>query len=139
MLAASRLGSTNRLARPFSVLLGSSFWRRASSHAVSPCISPSTFRRGLRLSSISRTARIFSASLESWLPKLECDSSATFGSMPNSFMRYAACSVASVICSAVGSSCTWVSTKKNTPCWLITPVIAEVEVTLASSGSTLRT
>ena len=46
---------------------------------------------------------------------------------------------ASHSCSAVGSSCTWVSTKKNTPCWLITPVIAEVEVTFGSSGSTLRT
>jgi hypothetical protein len=47
--------------------------------------------------------------------------------------------VDSAICSAVGSSCTCVSTKKNTPCGLITPVIAAVDCTPTSSGITLRT
>ena len=106
---------------------------------MSPCISPSTFNLGTRLSSSSRTLRIFSAPGVWWLPKFECDSNAIRGSIPNSFNRYDACSVASAICSAVGSSCTWVSRKNHTPWLLITPVIAEVDCTPGSSPIRLRT
>jgi hypothetical protein len=40
------------------------------------------------------------------VPKLECDSSATFGTMPRRLISSAASSVVSAICSGVGSGVT---------------------------------
>ena len=67
--------------------------RIAFDSAASPCISPSTSSSD-RASRISASAsRIFRADGASELPKLECDSSATFGVMPKRRTSSAASSV----------------------------------------------
>ena len=68
MLAASRFGITNRLARPLSVVCGNMRWRSASSQAVSACISPSMSSLGARALRICQALRIFAALGLSWLP-----------------------------------------------------------------------
>ena len=57
-------------------------WRTASDSAASPCISPSTSMPGASSSSKASALRIFVALGPSCEPKLECERSATFGSMP---------------------------------------------------------
>src|SRR3546814_7264854 len=82
MLAASRVGITSRLAAPFSLEFGKIRLRMPASMAASPCISPSTSMSGASSCRRARAARILSAEGLSAVPKLECDSSATFGWIP---------------------------------------------------------
>ncbi|MNQ88329.1 hypothetical protein D3C85_1035860 [compost metagenome] len=84
--------------------------RSASSSAQSPCISPSTSSSGAASRTSSSAWRILAPDAELPEPKFERDSNATFGAR---FMRaicWAAITVNSAICSAVGSSLTCVST-----------------------------
>src|SRR6185437_9131844 len=115
VLAASRLGNTNTLARPVRREFGNTRSRNAGSSARSACISPSTSSFGTRLRMMRSASCSLRVAALSRLPKFDAESSAMRASMPNSFSRSEACSVALAICSASGSSCTWVSRKKYTP------------------------
>ena len=103
MFAASRFGITSKFAPPFSVESGWTWLRMTSDSAASPCISPSTSRFGTRSTSRRRTSRILRADFESSLPKLECDSNATFGSRPNRRTASAASRAMPASCLAEGS------------------------------------
>ncbi|MNV73208.1 hypothetical protein D3C71_1663440 [compost metagenome] len=110
MLPESTFGHTSRLASPFKVDDGRMRMRSASSSAQSPCISPSTSSSGAASRTSSSAWRILAPDAELPEPKFERDSNATFGAR---FMRaicWAAITVNSAICSAVGSSLTCVST-----------------------------
>src|SRR5690606_41262364 len=100
MLAASRLGRTNRLGRPRRVVMGKIRLSRASLHAVSAIISPSTSSLGTRWARILRSLRIFAADGLSWLPLWEYDSSATLVFTLNSVSRLVVCIGDYVSCAA---------------------------------------
>ncbi len=57
----------------------------------------------------SSASRIFTALAASLVPKFECEISATHGEIPKRRSCSAAITVISAICSAVGSTFTWVS------------------------------
>ena len=80
--------------------------RIAADSAASACISPSTSSSGARARISASARRILAALAVSRLPKLECESSATLGSMPNRRTVSAAMSVVSAISSAGGSMLT---------------------------------
>ena len=63
---------------------------------------------------MSRAARIRRDEALRALPKLEWDSSATFGSMPKRFISSAAIMAISAVASALGISFTWVSVMAST-------------------------
>ena len=72
-----------------------------------PCISPSTSRSGAaRANQVAALRASFALTASCRLPKLECDSSATFGVMPKRRTSSAASIVISATCSAVGSAFT---------------------------------
>ena len=106
MLAASRLGITSRLASPLRRESGCSLSRISTDNAASPCISPSTLRLGQVACRISHARRILRADAELELPKFECDSSATFGSIPKRRSSSAAMRAISATSSALGFSFT---------------------------------
>src|SRR6185503_1564903 len=106
MLAASIPGIISRLASPFSRELGKLALRTSSDSAESACISPSTSRSGNWARMIDSASRIFNAEGASLEPKLECETSATFGVRPNRRTSSAASVVISTICSGVGSTLT---------------------------------
>lgn len=124
MLAASTEGITSRFAVPASRLSATARSRITSTSAASPCISPSTSRSGARSRIIAKARRILRAESLSLAPKFECDSSATFGAMPNWVTAWAASRVISVICSAVGSTTMCVSQMNNDPAGRIRQDIA---------------
>ncbi|MNR02514.1 hypothetical protein D3C85_1183690 [compost metagenome] len=61
---------------------------------------------------MASVSRILRAEGASDVPKFECDSRPTFGSMPKRLSFSAAIIVISASSSAVGSMLTWVSTRK---------------------------
>ena len=74
---------------------------------MSPCISPSTSSSGAsRADAACSASRILIAVGVSAAPKLECDSSATFGVRPKRRISSAASTVVSAITSALGSKLT---------------------------------
>ena len=85
---------------------------------------------------MARAWRILRAEGEFDEPKLECERSATFGVMPKPRTASAARMVASAICSAVGSTLTWVSQKNSAPLGMITPDSAEMRETPGRAGIT---
>src|SRR5262249_5637381 len=115
ILAASKVGITKRLAEPESGLLDTLRERRDSLKAASACISPSISKSGLPARSRANALRILAAQGEGDVPKLEWDSSAALGASPKRRTLLAASRVISAICSAVGSTLTWVSQKNSAP------------------------
>ena len=106
MFAASTVGITSRFASPLRREFGNAPMRTSSESAASPCISPSISRSGSCAFTSASARRIFAADGWSLVPKLECESSATFGTMPNRRISSAASRVISAISSAVGSAFT---------------------------------
>src|SRR5258706_7096815 len=106
MLAASSVGMMRRLASPFSRVLGNALARTSSESAASPCISPSTSSSGMRARISSSAARIFTAEGASLVPKLECETRATFGARPKPRTSSAASIGISRSCSSDGSTFT---------------------------------
>ena len=86
----------------------------------------------LRIS--ARAWRILRALGELLAPKLECDSSATFGTRPKPATAVAASAVISASCSAVGSTFMCVSARKMAPLCRMTADSANTRVTLGSLG-----
>ena len=104
MFAASSVGITSRFASPFS----REFGRRRVAHLLGQRRVALHLALDLEVGIAARgsaasASRIFAADGASLVPKLECDSSATFGVRPKRRISSAASSVISAICSAVGS------------------------------------
>ena len=106
---------TIRLAEPVRGLLETTRARRCSLSAASACISPSSSKSGSEARSNDIALRILMALGEWEVPKLECDSNAALGASPKRRTVLAARRVISAICSAVGSTLTWVSQKNSAP------------------------
>src|SRR5260221_3055685 len=102
MLAASSVGMMRRLASPLRREFGKALERTSSESAASPCISPSTSSAGIFSRIIASAVRILRAEGASLVPKLEWETSATFGARPKRRISSAASIVISTICSGVG-------------------------------------
>ena len=92
-----------RFASPRMRVRGNTLSRISSDSAASPCISPSISSSGERARINSSASRILRADGVSAEPKLDAESSATFGKTPKRRTSSAASRVISAIWSASGS------------------------------------